>query len=618
MKFGNLRCIRWLVLFPFLFADGATCFSQELPIKRARTISFTTEEGSYMSVDVSPDGKTLLFDLLGDIYSVPAVGGDATQLTRGVALNLRPIWSPDGKRMAYISDISGAFHLNVKEVGGTFHLVLGKSDKQLDDTQDAVWTPEGNFVAIGGFIYGLAGGNTPPNASITNPLRFSADGQFVYYLDSGRIYQYDYAKKIRSAISIVSQTSRNEVLSPDGRFWAYVADSNAQKCLIVRDLLSGREKIVVDSLLGKDPSYGDFTTHYAFSPDSKKIYIGYGGKIHCIDVERGSDRVIPFRARIRSDLGPFDYNIFRVGHDSLRVRYTRSANTSPDGKYVVFTALDKLYVMALPNGKAYPLAPQSINQFQPVYSPDGKWIAYTSWNDTAGGFLWRVPSSGGLPEQLTTIPGQYQRPAWSPDGTLIAVVRGDPKLGNRDDWGRGQLEIIPVNGGPKRVIDEGIPLWNQLDFTSDGSRVIYSPNHDLRYSKEPSEFKDLLVSNGVKGGDLREVAISKGFDFCLEQKRFSPDGRYMVYLDDEDLYLVPLCRLIEPQVVFDESQNLSVIRFATGVDPYWEKGGKVLSWSYGNRFYSVNPDKIVATAEKGCSKRWGVGIARRQVYFGKC
>ena len=72
-------------------------FSQELPIKPTRTISFTTDEGSYMDVDISPDGNTIVFDLLGDLYTVPVTDGNAKQHTRGMALHLRPVWSPDGK-----------------------------------------------------------------------------------------------------------------------------------------------------------------------------------------------------------------------------------------------------------------------------------------------------------------------------------------------------------------------------------------------------------------------------------------------------------------------------------------------------------------------------------------
>ncbi len=131
--------------------------SRQLPIKPARTISFTTDEGSYINVDISPDGKTLVFDLLGDLYIMPATGGNATQLTRGISLNLRPVWSRDGKRIAYISDASGEFHLSVKDYGGTSNRVLGKSDGELYHGANPLWLPGDNYIAVGRSIYGLVG-----------------------------------------------------------------------------------------------------------------------------------------------------------------------------------------------------------------------------------------------------------------------------------------------------------------------------------------------------------------------------------------------------------------------------------------------------------------------------
>jgi WD40 repeat protein len=580
------RYLFLLFLICMSIGDMTTCFSQELPIKPARTISFITDEGTYMNIDISPDGKTLLFDLLGDLYTLPAAGGKATQLTRGLALNLRPVWSPDGKRIAYISDISGDFHLNVRDIKGAFHRVLGKSDKQLSYRNNVVWMPDGNYIAAGGNIYGLAGASLSPKTSISNPIRFSPDGKMVYYLDSGKLYRYDHHLKVKAAIAALPGRYPNATLSADGRWLAYFKDTiNIKSCLIVRDLLND-----IDQLFKQvsNPSL----LHCAFSPDSKNIYIGYGGKIHRIGIESKDDQIIPFTANIQSDLGAYNYNTFRISHDPLKIRYTRSANASPDGKQLVFSALNKLYVMDLPNGKPHILVDQSISQFQPVYSPDGKWIAYVSWADTAGGYLWRVPASGGQPEQLTDIAGQYQRPAWSPDGTLIAVVKGAPKLGDRDDEGRGSLQLISVNGGQERSIDDTVPLWNQLSFSKEGSRIIYQPVQILH---EKGPMIALMVSRDLEGKDQQVLAVGMDLPW-LQQRSISPDGRFIVYSAGEDLYLLPVCKLTDPQVIYDPGQKLSVIKFAEGVDPHWENGGKVLSWSYGNHFYRIDPDKIMAGA----------------------
>ncbi|MEO8029181.1 MAG: hypothetical protein ABI823_22060, partial [Bryobacteraceae bacterium] len=79
-----------------------------LPLHPARTIEFTTDEGTWLSVDVSPDGKRLVFDMLGDIYDLPIEGGEARRLLPGMAFESQPKYSPDGKRITFLSDRDGA------------------------------------------------------------------------------------------------------------------------------------------------------------------------------------------------------------------------------------------------------------------------------------------------------------------------------------------------------------------------------------------------------------------------------------------------------------------------------------------------------------------------------
>jgi len=171
-----------------------------------------------------------------------------------------------------------------------------------------------------------------------------------------------------------------------------------------------------------------------------------------------------------------------------------------------------------------------------------------------------------------------------------------PKLGDRDDPGIGQLEIVPVNGSAIKIIDDSLPLWNDLAFSRDGSRVIYTPEYKWWLYRDGFSMPQ-LVSKNADGSEPRLEVIGNNFT-SFQQKTISPDGRFMVYSADEDLFLVPACQLTTPVILSGENKQITAIRFASGVDPCWEKGGQVLSWCYGNRFYRVNVDKIIQTAEK--------------------
>ena len=90
---------------------------KDLPLKPQRKVSFTTTEGTWTSLDVSADGKTIVFDMMGDLYTIPVTGGKAVQLTKGIAFDSHPRWSPDGKKILFSSDRSGAENIWWIEIG---------------------------------------------------------------------------------------------------------------------------------------------------------------------------------------------------------------------------------------------------------------------------------------------------------------------------------------------------------------------------------------------------------------------------------------------------------------------------------------------------------------------
>ncbi|WP_448698152.1 amidohydrolase family protein [Mucilaginibacter sp. AW1-3] len=592
-------------LLIFLFAlDSILCYAQQgLPIKPTRTISFSTREGTYMDVDVSPDGKTLVFDILGDLYTVAVTGGKATQLTRGVALNVRPVWSPDARKIAYLSDYSGIWQVNVSDLQTKARTVIGPPDEALDYDLDLVWSADGNHIIARDRVYGLTGGKFDLGVKPDQLLRLTQDGKSTLFTDSGLVYQFDPAVKKKTVIAkvpeLVNGNCHNVVLSSNGRWLCYyVAESDLSRRLMIQDLVNGTSRSLVPQLMLRT-SYDPHVpfNHYCFSPDSKCVFVSYKGKIHQIDVENGKDHEIPFTADVKADLGPLDYHTFRIGYGSIQSKFARSAHASPDGKHLVFSALDKIYIKDLPAGKVRLLVSQPFGQFQPVYSPDGKWIAYVSWQDTIGGHVWRVPAKGGQPVQLTREPGLYESPAWAPDGGSIAVTMAKA-MHNRTDERRAiaSLQLLSLHAGGIKAIDDSIPLVNNLSFAADGDRIFYTPSQNLLSKKElkGSILKPQLISRNLNTGKREVIAIGDAPTF-FASKSLSPDGRYIVYSKAEDLYLAPVYSGGKPIALSDRFSHVQVIRFVAGIEPHWVNNN-VISWTYGKNFYRIRVDKIMAAA----------------------
>ena len=125
-------------------ADSTKKATEELPLEPERTISFTTKEGTWISLDVSPDGKTIIFDLMGDLYTIPIQGGKATQITEGIAYDVHPRFSPDGKSIVFISDKSGSDNIWTMELESEETKQITKDSDQNFFSAD--WSPDGDYI----------------------------------------------------------------------------------------------------------------------------------------------------------------------------------------------------------------------------------------------------------------------------------------------------------------------------------------------------------------------------------------------------------------------------------------------------------------------------------------
>ncbi|HET6994796.1 MAG TPA: amidohydrolase family protein [Chitinophagaceae bacterium] len=608
-----MKKIFWVILF----CSPISCFPQagfnktsptsnaQLPIRPARTISFRTDEGSNMSLDVSPDGKTIVFDLLGELFSLPTSGGEAKQLTRGLAVNAQPVWSPDGNTIAYLSDGSGEFHLQLMNVTGTYHQVFGEKD-YLTTLNAPVWSPDGSFVITDRFSYPLVGGKIDLPEGVNNVKSISSNGQFLYYQEYNGVTfatltKYDLKSREKT---VLFEIANNVKFSKDGRWMVYMTGNTVKTVdsLVIYDWEKKESRLL--AILNIQYPGPVLNQHYSFSPDSKSLYIGYGGKIHHIDINTGKNEIIPFSAAVNIDAGPFNYNEFEVVHDSLQAKYVRSAETSPDGNHLVFAALGKIYIKEFPNGTPRILTEQETFQFQPVYSPDGKFILYTTWKDSEGGAVWKVSSSGGKPEKITSKADLYQSPSWSPDGESIAVIRIPARMSASVLTNEGQIEVISLVDKTVKVVADTVSIPNHPIFTEDGQSISYKRKIRDRQvfqvvCRSLDRKNERIIAEGkfvrpVKGESTSVYYNTNYFN----RVSISPDEHYIVYLHNGELYLTPLIYMGKPVQIWDPSQNIPLIRFArAGYDLNWENDGKTLSWTFANQYFRIDPEKIIAAAK---------------------
>ncbi|MGK0487884.1 MAG: Tol biopolymer transport system component [Candidatus Endobugula sp.] len=145
---------------------------KDLPLEAGRTFEFDLTEGSWIALDVSPDGKTIVFDFLGDLYTIPIAGGNATQITKGMQFDSQPRFSPDGKKVIFISDESGGENVWTYEFSTDKKNQITKGNS--NNYQSPEWTPDGKYMIAskGGrahklWLYHVDGGSG--TALVTEP-----------------------------------------------------------------------------------------------------------------------------------------------------------------------------------------------------------------------------------------------------------------------------------------------------------------------------------------------------------------------------------------------------------------------------------------------------------------
>jgi Tol biopolymer transport system component len=535
-------------------------------------IEFDTEEGTWMNLDVSPDGSWIAFELLGDIYRLPSQGGDAELLSGGLSWEQQPRFSPDGSTIVFVSDRSGIDNIWLMDADGSNRRQLTELSESLPTAP--YWTPGGEYIVVkrhvkntrslgGGeiWLYHVRGGS---GVKLVDKLSFtsdqnepsvSPDGRYVYYDFTG---PFDYNRDVHDGIFQVNRYDRETgdiapitrgaggavrpMPSPDGRSLSFIRRVGTETVLFLRDLESGVERPVFNGL-DKD-QMETWTVHgaypaYAWTSDSQRIVITFGAKIWSLNVATGEPTEIPFRASVSqrvTDALHFDYPIDDA---SFRSRMIRWPTFTPDGERLVFQAVGHLYQMALPDGEPQRITELDALEYAPSISPDGRWVTFTSWSADGGGHVWKVRLPGvgrtNSPQRLTSASNQYANPVFSPSGDRIAYLAGSGRVNRGADLGSEfflEIRWMDSDGDESHLVTATSNRGSnsrmpRLSWSADGTRLLYH---------EDGGAGTYLTSIELDGAEERHLMENEKADEIVA----SPDGRWVAFKELHNVYVAPL------------------------------------------------------------------------------
>lgn len=711
-----LSLVSFLALVPAAFGQTeqendrsakAAAKDKSLPLITTRTLEFTTDEGTWISLDLSPDGETIVFELLGDLYTLPVAGGQASRITSGQGYDMQPRYSPDGSRLVFISDRNGSENVWIADADGTHPRALTEGERE--STMSPVWTPDGDYVVVtkgsdlwifhvdGGSGLQISGlGQERPPAHMG--AAFSPDPRYLWVNVRGGVedgfdvgthepWEVELAADhgLRSSARLVSpyqigmldresgrvQIRSHElegafrpVPSPDGRWVVYATRYDARPALKLLDLETGddtwlRMDVQRDDSEGGGSRDRDLYMGSAFTPDSNALVTSFDGKIWRVAVPSGETTPIPFTAEVEQELGPLVTFDYPIDDDTLTVSQIRGARPSPDGSKVVFAALDRLWIADLPSApdplavveateaeegeqaeeaeqaevaeegagteqeveeeEPAPAPPPVLRdarrltdstdvEHAPVWSPDGRYIAYATWNDVDGGAIYRVRADGSAPpERLTATWAFYDKVAYARDGSRIVAVRGPRmhRMRTLEDFGShggaAGLEYVwmPADGGePTRI------AWVGGGTTQQGRNVPhFGPDPERIYVWAG---RDGLLSMRYDGTDVRTIvkvtAPARGpFPSVPSEVVLSPDGKRALVQVNRNVYMitVPPVGGEAPAVSVAERSAVPTWRLTDVGGDFvgWSPDGRVAHFAIGRSFFRYDVDHAEAVAD---------------------
>lgn len=567
-------------------------------------------EGTWMNLDISPDGSLIVFDLLGDIYSIPVSGGIGTPLTSDLAWQMQPSFSPDGNHIVFTSDEGGGENIWIMDLdGGNKRAVSSETFRMVNSP---AWSPDGKSIAVRKhftgtrslgageiWVYPSSGGEGRKLTSRPNQQKdmgepvYSPDGRYVYYsqdVTPGDFFEYskDSEKGIYAIKRLDFQTGEIEVvlsgrggairptLSHDGSKLAYISRVDFQSTLFLYDLQTGKKSALYHQLdRDKQAAWAIHGVYPAMSwtPDDNGILFWANGQINLIQSESKISTIIPFEVRtekIQNKTLRFTKNI---DEENFELKMLHHVDVSPDGKQAVYEALGYLYLLDLPKGKPRRLTQQTSHfEYAPSFSSDGKKIVYSAWNDQEQGSVQVINLSDGERKNLLNLPGKYTEPAFSPDGKTVVYrkFKDESMLNPAYNLATGIYQVSSEGGIPKLI-------------TSKGRSPHFADRNDRIYLQLDGEMPSLARVD-LDGKEFKTLYTIK---YATEFK-MAPTGKELAFVEHYRVKSLPFLESEEPIVITDADSLPQVKTWSVlaGTNISFSQLNNEIHWNLGPNLYS--------------------------------